>query len=109
MLIRDAIERLDGHTIMTVKSAKDICQLLDIPFDDKLVMSWKDRQDAWDTYGFVATEQGPGSGVDGLDLSYYIAEQLGLGRPGSGFTGKGFQSRANQQAIRQKLSEFGKL
>lgn len=110
MHIRDAIERLDGHvTVMTVTSAKKICQALDLPFGEKLIMSWESSQQAWEKYQFIPVENGPGEGVDGLKLSYHITEHLGLGKPGYTFTGVGFQARANRQAICQKLSELGKL
>jgi hypothetical protein len=109
MLIREAVAHLDGHAILSANAAKEVCQTLDIPFNDQLLLRWQNREEAWNTYGFVATAQGAGEGVDGLDLSYHVAEHLGLGRPGAAFGGKGYQARANQQAIRRKLSELGKL
>jgi hypothetical protein len=108
MLVREAIECLDGHAVMSPDSARQVCEAIGVDFNERLVMSWQTAQEAIQTLGFFPVAS-IGQGVDGLDLSYHIAEQLNLGRPGAGFTGRGFQSRANQQAIRQKLSEAGKL
>lgn len=107
--ITDALEILaDGHAIMAIHSAQKVCEAVQVDFDEKLVMRWKNRDEALRTYGFFAMSNEPGAGVDGLDLSYYVAEQLGLGRPGGAFTGKGFQAQANSRAIALFLSKAGK-
>lgn len=110
MNILEAVAHLDGHTIITTETADAVCKTLEVPpYSKQLVMSWQSRQEALDTYGFVAIHDGPGSGVDGLDLSYHVTTSLGIDRPGSCFSGVGLQARTNQQAIRQKMSELGKL
>lgn len=99
----------NGHTIMTVLSAMKVCEAVEVEFDTKLAMVWRNREHALKTYGFFAMDNKPGKGVDGLDLSYYVAEKLGLGRPGQQFSGKGFQAQANSRAIAQHLSKTGKV
>ena len=108
LMVRDAIDRLDGHAILSELIARQICTTLDVSFPEKHLMSWQTAEEAYEKYGFFAI-QSPGRGIDGLDLSYHVAKEVGLGAPGSAFCGKGFQSRANQQAIRQHLSLVGKL
>jgi hypothetical protein len=108
LTVRDAVDRLDGHAILSEPVARQICATLDLPFPEKNLMFWQTAEEAYEKYGFFAT-QAPSTGIDGLDLSYHVANELGLGSPGGAFCGKGFQSRANQQAIRQHLSLIGKL
>ncbi len=106
--VRDAIEYLDGHTLLSVDGARMACQALGVELDEKLIIVWETAQEAWDKWGFHATIS-PGRGVDGLRLSYHVASALEIDPPGHAYTGVGFQSQANRRAIRQKLSELGKL
>ncbi|HLI08564.1 MAG TPA: hypothetical protein VKV40_18525 [Ktedonobacteraceae bacterium] len=53
----------------------------------------------------VLARMGLERGVGVLELSYYVAARLGLGAPGAVFGGKGYQARANVQAIACKLAE----
>jgi len=107
--VRDGIDMIDGHTFLTVEGAREVCATLDINFDEALVISWQTTQEAWETYGFMPTTC-PGSGVDGLRLSYHVAHEIGIEEPpGRAYIGTGKQGQANKQAIRQKLSEIGKL
>lgn len=103
--VEDAINALDGHAVLTVEGAKEICQTLGVPFDETLIFSWETSRQALDDYGFFPYTEGKGSGVDALRLSYTIVQQLGIQpAPGNAFSGKGFQARANREAIREKLT-----
>jgi hypothetical protein len=104
----NAVDCLNGHVILSVERAREVCQVLEVHFDENLVMSWETGQEAQQKYGFIATVS-PGTGVDGLRLSYHVAKELGLDAPGQCYIGVGKQSHANQQAIRQQLSILGKL
>lgn len=109
LTVLEAVDSLNGHAILSADGARRVCLTLGIELDETLVMSWQTVQEAYDKYGFFATKEA-GDGVDGLRLSYHVAKALGIqDPPGRNFTGKGFQSRANQQAIRQRLSELGRL
>lgn len=109
MNVREAIECLRGHNVLSVSSARLVCETLHLPFDETLVLSWQTRDEAFQKYGFVAYSE-PDSGVFGLNLSYHVAKALGIQEPpGQKFTGKGYQSQANSQAILQVLSERGMI
>ncbi len=107
--VREAVDLIDGHIFLTVETAREVCAALEISFDEALVISWQTQQEAWEKYGFVP-QVNPGSGIDGLRLSYHVAKALGIEEPpGRAYIGTGKQAQANKQAIRQKLSELGKL
>ncbi len=102
--VEDVLEVLaDGHVIIGVKQAERICSVLGTSFDPLLTMAWENAEQARQKYGFFLVREGAGTGVDVLDLSYSVAKRLGLGAPGSAFTGKGFQARANSEAIARFL------
>jgi hypothetical protein len=106
MQVQEALEYLaDGHAILHVDTAKEVCQAIGVPFSDECILTWNSRRDASQRYQFVSIEDGPGTGVGSLELSYYVTKQLGLGAPGTAFTGKGFQAQANSRAIAQKLKQ----
>lgn len=101
MTMEEALAYLaDGHNVMTVGGAQAVCRLLGVPFEGMLVFRWENAQDAFDRYGFFAQDGESGAGVNGLDLSYYVARCLGLGAPGVRYSGRGFQAQANAWAIR---------
>lgn len=102
------LERLDGHVMLSPETAREVCAVLDVPFPEEFILSWQTTQEAWERYGFVATIA-PGQGVDGLALSYHVCSQLGIDPPGRHFVGKGFQSKANGDAIKKRLDEFQSL
>lgn len=104
----DAIEALTGHHIIAVESAQVICDSLGVFFSETLIIRWESVEEAFEKYDFNP-EQVPGSGVDTLDLSYHVAEQLGLGSPGKDQKWRGAQAGANRQAIRQHFIQAGKL
>ena len=104
MEVTDVLEVLaDGHVVLTEEAARQVCQVMGVSFPERSVMRWKDRDDAMRRYAFMPYEDTPGAGVGSLELSYHLAEELGVGTPGSAFVGKGFQARANAQAIARKL------
>jgi hypothetical protein len=101
----EALEVLsDGHSVVLEQVAQCICTVFNVPLDEKLLIRWNSREDAWARFGFTARSDGPGTGARSLELSYYVAEKLGLGRPGAPFSGRGFQAQANGRAIAQFLS-----
>lgn len=108
LTVRNAIECLDGHSILSEATAREVCAVLEVPFPEAHLMVWQTTEEALEKYGFFAT-QAPCTGIDGLALSYHVAKEFGLETPGHRFTGVGFQSRANQQAINLHLIQSGKL
>jgi hypothetical protein len=108
LTVRDAVELLeDGHSVYGVELAQRICQVVGVTFEESLVFSWQSQQNALEQYGFFAREEGPGQGVNSLDLSYHVTRSLGLGAPGTRFTGRGYQARANAEAVRERLQAQG--
>ena len=109
--VKEAIEILsiNGHGILTVDAAKQICISIEVPFDQKLIIRWKSQEDAFKRFGFFANLQGPDIGVDCLRLLYYITDKLGSGHPGSKFIGRGYQADENIRVITHFLRTNGKL
>lgn len=100
----EALECLvDGHSVLSEETAREVCEVLGVPFPEDAVMQWAGQADAYRRYGFLPFEDEPGTGVGNLELSYHVARALGLDAPGSAYGGKGFQARANVRAIRQRL------
>jgi hypothetical protein len=103
---REALDCLeDGHSVLSEETAREVCEVLGVSFPEDEVMQWAGQADAYRRYGFVPFEDEPGAGMGNLELSYHVARALGLGAPGSAYGGKGFQARANVQAIRQRLAQ----
>ena len=50
-------------------------------------------------YGIFPRQVGPGRGVGVLELGYSILEQLQIEAPGRMYSGKGFQAKANVEAL----------
>jgi hypothetical protein len=98
----------DGHSVLTEEAARAVCGVLGVAYPTELVISWQGAADAFGRYGFLPYDDVPGSGVEGLDLSYHVARSLGLGAPGSGFTGRGFQAQANARAIEAHITSISK-
>ncbi len=104
MEMRDVLSVIaDGHSVLALETVQDVCRTLGILFPVDLSFTWNNQQEAWETYGFFPYEEGPGVGVNALSFSYYVAKQMGVGAPGHGFTGRGFQAQANSRAVAQKL------
>ncbi len=107
---REALDVLrDGHGILSVESAKRVCETLGFPFAETLIIRWQNMADARQKYGFVPVKNEPGEGVDSLTLSYFLCQHLGIEAPRQAFIGAGRQARANAQAIAQVLSLAGEL
>lgn len=104
----EALELLaEGHIVFSEEMTDEVCQMFGVEFPLYKLMGWEDREDALRRYGFVATVDAQGSGVDGLDLSYHLASAFGLGAPGRAFHGRGRQARANVAAIVAHLQRTG--
>lgn len=104
----EALEALEGHNILSKQSAIEICQVLEVTLPESLILHWNTAHEAYTRYGIFTADK-PNEGVDSLELSYSIAEQLGIEAPGHKYSGVGFQTKANRQAIAQYLSATGRL
>ena len=102
---KEALELLsDGHTIVAPERAEEVCRLAGVAFDRaKLVQRWRSDPPGTAKGLQMAPGQENTEGVYSLTLGYYLAEQLQLGTPGGAFNGRGFQARANADAIAVKL------
>jgi hypothetical protein len=116
MTITEALEILGSKALISQKAARQICDLAGVDFKEDLIKQWELIEGRevvfFQAYGFLPTTYGPGEGVDCMDLSYSIADALGLRNaqgylPGHQFTGAGFQSKANSRAIAQELCRRG--
>ena len=104
MQINEALNALnDGHTIWKVGYAKRVCKAFGIPFDSEELVWDFHRKD-----GYILKEDGS-LGVDGLNLSEYVAKQLGVHQAAKTFLGCGTQSREYARVVRQKLQVEGKI
>jgi hypothetical protein len=116
MTITDALELLGSKALISQKAARQICDLAGVDFKEDLIKQWELIEGRevvfFQAYGFLPTTYGPGSGVDCMELSYHIADQLDLRNaqghlPGYPYTGAGFQAKANSRAIAQELCRRG--
>ena len=102
----EALQTLaDGHGLISVEAAQEVCAEIGLEFDDSLVMRWEGQADANPTNnpkGLWLYEDKPGEGVPTGSLSGYVAGQFGLDV--QSFMGRGFQARANAVAIRKHLA-----
>ena len=101
LTLSDALDLLDGHTVLSVKAARAICETMGCVFDESLVMHWNGVGDAaanFDIHGVT----GKGEGVGGRGLSNSLCTQLGISPvPGNAYSGRGFATNANKAAISQ--------
>jgi hypothetical protein len=112
--VEDALALVgNGYLVLPVEIAQSVCTLLGVSSDATglPIVSWKDGDEAWNTYG-LAGREGPGEGVESVMLSYYVVAQLGISpAPGSAFSEQrlsaGKQAEANMAAIREALLERG--
>lgn len=107
MTIKNALAIIsDGHTLIDVMDAKKVCEVLGVGWSDSLIDSYKNQEEANPTHdpkGLWLNEDKPTSGVYTLNLSYYIAEKLGVKSNAGIFHGRGSQARANSEAVAGKL------
>lgn len=100
MTREEAIAALNGHAVLSEAAARTVCATLGVPMPaEEDLFSWTSQRDAWLRYGFVTTQDAGGTGIDGLALSYHVCRGLGIAAPGSAYTGKEYQARANREAI----------
>ena len=114
MTVEHAIALISYKGIADVAFARRACELLGVKnFDESLIMRWdvtpENTAKFYTENGFLPYAYGPGEGVDRTALSFYVADKLGArednnGRfPGSGFSGRGYQARANGQWVAKKV------
>lgn len=92
----------DGHGMISVETAKEVCAFFGVKFEDWLVMRWSGQKDANpgnDPKGLFLYEDKPGEGVPTLRLSRLVVEGLG-GQVGN-FLGRGFEARDNARQIKE--------
>jgi hypothetical protein len=95
----------DGHSLWTVETAKEICEAIDVPFDNKLISHYEGQKDANphnDPKGLWLHADKPLDGVNALYLSDYVTDYLKL--EVQSYIGRGFQAQANAEAIRQHFA-----
>lgn len=101
MALADAFDVLrNGHGIIAPESARAICAAFpNVALDERLILTWADEQECMSRYGIFPRQVGPGRGVGVLELGYSILEQLQIEAPGRMYSGKGFQAKANVEAL----------
>lgn len=100
-----ALEDLsNGHAIITIKGAEHICAFLGQTLDPKIALSWQSAEEAAEKYGIFPIPV-PGGGVGLLELGYSLCYALSIDPPGRNFSGKGFQAKANAQALRDYFTQ----
>ena len=105
MKIEEAINNLgDGHTFWKVSYAKKILKTLGLGELPKYLIEHYESQAKANPdnhyKGLFLKEDKPTSGVSALPLSDYVVQKLGL--EVRGYLGRGFQARANAEAIAKK-------
>ena len=104
MQIKEALNALnDGHTIWKIGYAKRVCKAFGIPFDTEELVWEFHRKD-----GYFLEEDGS-LGVDGLNLSEYVARQLNVFDQAKSYLGCGTQAREYAKVVRNKLTQEGKV
>ena len=104
MEFKEALQILsDGHTIINVETAKEVCEIVGVPFDKTLIQKFK--SDPPNTFKGLTMkpEYENTDGVYTLDLSRYVAEQLGVKEKARSCIGRGFQARAYAEEIKKEL------
>ena len=104
MELKEALEILaDGHTIISVKKAKKVCQTVGVPFREHIIRKFK--SDLPGTFKGLTMKPGYENtdGVYTLTLSHYVAQVLGVEEKAGNFIGRGFQAQAYAEEIAKKL------
>ena len=105
MTIREVLEYIaEGHSLWSVDLAKEICKTLNVPFKNRLIITWNSQKDANPTNDFKGlwlNEDKPGQGVASDRLSSYVVNYLCL-KPKS-FFGRGSQARENARVLKEYL------
>lgn len=88
----------DGFKIVRPGTAQQLCQLLGVPFTDRLI------ENDYVINDLISTRGGNEAGVDCLTIAYYAIEQLGLGpAPGMLYSNRAMQAVANTDLLKQAL------
>ena len=97
----------DGHSIWKVDHAKEVCKVVNVPFNKKLIQKFKSDPPGTFKGLVMAPERENSEGVDALDLSDYVTSYFKLTDKAGSFIGRGFQAQANARVVTQKLLEDG--
>ncbi len=107
MTIKEALNWIgDGHTLMSVSGAKQVCKVLGVPWADRLISSYANQKEANpdnEPKGLWLHEDKPTTGVYTLRLSDYVVDALKVDSKAGNFIGRGSQARANMEAVRDHL------
>lgn len=108
MNLKDALEILsDGHTIISVKQAREVCKFVKVPFSEILIQKYKSDPSGTFKGLTMRPEYENTDGVYTLSLSHYVAKQLGVNKKAGSYLGRGFQAQAYAEEIRKKLEKKG--
>jgi hypothetical protein len=104
MTKKEAIGYLcDGHSIWKVTFAEKICKALKVPFNKRLIQTWK-SDNSGDPKGLTMNPGNENSkGVYSLHLSGDIASYLKVIDKARSCIGRGFQAQAYAEEIGKKL------
>jgi len=111
MQINEALNALNnGHTIWKVGYAKRVCEALRIPFMEReLVQRFHSNWSPENYKGLTMRAEHEGSlGVDGGDLSFYVAKQFGVADRAADKIGRGSQARAHATVVREAVESLSK-
>ena len=95
----------NGHTIISVEYAKEVCECVGVPFAKHLIKRWKSDKPA--TFKGLTMKSGEenSEGVYTLILSGYVAKVLGVEGKAGSFLGRGFQAQAYARVIKEELEK----
>jgi len=93
----------DGHSIISVELAKEVCKVAKVTFNKKLIKIFKSDPPGTFKGLTMKPEYENTKGVYTLDLSGDVARQLGVKGSAGYFFGRGTQAKAYAKVIREKL------
>jgi hypothetical protein len=106
MNLETALEILsDGHTIISVKKAKEVCEFVKVPFSETLVKKFKSDPLGISKGLTMNPKYENTDGVYTLSLSCYVAEQLDVDKKAGSYLGRGSQARAYAEEIKKVLEK----
>ena len=103
---KEAIHALsDGHSVWKVAYAKKICKTLGVKFSEGLAQEYRSTMSANNPKGLRMKDGQEGTlGVYSLELSGYVADQLGVRDKAQECIGRGFQAQAYADEISKAVS-----
>ena len=107
--LEEAVNALsDGHGCWSPQFAFKVCKALEVPFPKNLLQH---QYSDWADYKGLHMDEGKeGSvGVWSLQISSYIAKELGVKERAGSYLGRGFQAQAYAREVRKLMVEQGKL